>query len=361
MTRDGIFAGLCTFFLAGIAAGTLVAEGLDPASSPFLAVPFLLVILFLTARTSLSGRASFQSLAATFACAGAFCALASGCIPDAFRGFPLADLAVRSLREAIDSTPWPSPTSAPLVKALLTGDRSALSRDLLSTFRRSGASHILALSGLHLGVIYLILGKVLSVLGRFPPSIIARYVLILVFSAFYTIMTGASPSLVRAFLFILLRETAILLHRPRHPLRILLAAMVIQLASSPSVLSSTGFQLSYLAMAGITILYPRLLALWPDTGAAPLDRFPRKIWQAASLSISCQAFTAPLAWIRFHTLPAYFLITNLLALPLTFLIIILVTATILLSSLGIHPGLLVTLSDKALSLFLFILKVIAGM
>ena len=253
-------------------------------------------------------------------------------------------------------------------KALLTGDRSDLSRDLIGIFRRSGASHILALSGLHLGVIYIILGKALSLLGRFPASSVIRFILILCFTAFYTVMTGASPSLVRAFLFILLRETSILLHRPGRPLRILLAAMVIQLAIFPSVISSLGFQLSYLAMAGITILHPRLLRLWTTVGNGGSDEtggtigyVARKIWTSASLSISCQVFTAPLVWLRFGTLPAYFLITNLMALPLTSVIMTLVITTLLLTSLGICPEVLVVLSDKVLSLFLFILEVIADL
>ena len=134
-------------------------------------------------------------------------------------------------------------------------------------------------------------------------------------AAFYLAMTGASPSLVRAFLFILFNELARLLPgRRRRPVNIFCAARTVQLAVSPGVVRSLGFQLSYLAMLGIFLIHPRLDAWYPQSVRwDPL----RRLWTAVSLTLSCQAFTAPLVWLRFHTFPKYFLLTNLAALPLT--------------------------------------------
>lgn len=358
MSRDRVFAGLCTSFLAGITAGILIADLSKPVFRPFLATLSLIPVLLSAIRHSKSGRINTIQAAAVFALTGAFCSLAGHGSP--VLSSSLTDRAASAFRSIIDSVPWPSDTTGPLVKALLTGDRSGLPKDIVSIFRRSGASHILALSGLHLGIIYLILSKTLSVLGRFPAAYVIRYILILVISAFYTIMTGASPSLVRAFLFIVIRETGLLLSRPRRPLRILLTAMLIQLSISPSTIMSAGFQLSYLAMAGITVLHPKLLAIWPDAGSRNGGRsLQAKIWNAASLSISCQAFTAPLAWLRFRSFPPYFLITNLLALPLTSIAITLAVATLSLSATGLCPELLVKVTDKAVSTLVFILRVIS--
>ena len=360
MSGDRIFAGLCTSFLAGIAAGILIASLSRPIFHPFLATPFLCLVLLAEIRHSRTGRINTIQAAAIFALTGVFCSLANHSSPDLSSS--LTNKAAAAFRSIIDTIPWPSETSGPLVKALLTGDRSGLGKDLVDIFRRSGASHILALSGLHLGIIYLILSKALSILGRFKASFIARYILILAISAFYTIMTGASPSLVRAFLFILIRETGIILSRPLRPIRILLTAITVQLAISPSVILSAGFQLSYLAMAGIILLHPRLLALWPEEDVhGGRKSFPEKIWNAASLSISCQAFTAPLAWFRFRSFPPYFLITNLFALPLTSIVITLSVASISLTATGLCPPLLVTVTDKAVSTLIFILRVISDM
>ena len=102
--------------------------------------------------------------------------------------------------------------------------------------------------------------------------------------------------------------------RRRRSVNVFCAALTVQLAVSPTVVGSLGFQLSYLAMLGIVLVFPRLEAWYPDGRR----RDPvRRIWSAVALTLSCQLFTAPLVWVRFHSFPKYFLLTNLGALPLT--------------------------------------------
>uniref|UniRef100_UPI004029B283 ComEC/Rec2 family competence protein n=1 Tax=Candidatus Cryptobacteroides bacterium TaxID=3085639 RepID=UPI004029B283 len=246
-----------------------------------------------------------------------------------------------------------------LLKALLTGDKSGLDSHTVATFRDSGAAHILALSGLHLGFIYAILLKVTSLAGMSPRVRKIRSILIIAVSGFYTIATGASPSLVRAFLFIVINETARLLHRHVPPVHVLCIALMIQLALTPAVISSIGFQMSYLAMAGIFLIYPHLKAWYPGRESG-ID-LPRKIWNTAALTLSCQILTGPLAWLRFRTFPLYFLITNLFALPVTSLLMLLAICTTALTYIGLCPNLLVTATDSAASALLFIMEVIAGL
>ena len=176
-------------------------------------------------------------------------------------------------------------------------------------------------------------------------------------------MTGATPSIIRAFLFITINETARLLGRKREPVRVLLAALTVQLALKPDVISSVGFQLSYMAMAGIFLLYPTLERIYPAPSGSRLSRFNpfRKIWNAAMLSISCQIFTGPIAWHYFHTFPKYFILTNLIALPLTSAIMTLSVATIALSFFGICPEPLVILNDHAMQALVFCLEIISGL
>ena len=314
----------------------------------------------------LSGRRIF--FAGIFIVTGIFCSLnyhiASG-IPEYGSGIvsTAAAKAVGHLRATIDAIPYPSETTGPLVKALLTGDKSDLPKEITGIFRDSGASHILALSGLHLGVLYLLLTRLTSPLGNSPKARKSRCSLIIVAALFYSIMTGATPSIIRAFLFITINETARLLGRKREPVRVLLAALTVQLALKPDVISSVGFQLSYMAMAGIFLLYPTLERIYPAPSGSRLSRFNpfRKIWNAAMLSISCQIFTGPIAWHYFHTFPKYFILTNLVALPLTSAIMTLSVATIALSFFGICPEPLVILNDHAMQALVFCLEIISGL
>ena len=243
---------------------------------------------------------------------GLLCGLSAALVPTVPRSPDPG--AADALQAAIDAAGFPHTESAALLKALLLGRRDALSRATEEAFRAAGASHILALSGLHLGILYGILQVLLACLGRSRGATILRSALSLAAAGAYLRMTGGSPSLVRAFLFICLSEAARLLPgRRRAPLNIFCAALTIQLAADPACASQLGFQLSYLAMLGITLVFPRLDAWYP-----PSSRHDpvRRIWSAAALTLSCQLFTAPLVWIRFHSFPKFFLLTNLGALPL---------------------------------------------
>ena len=367
-------------FAAGVAAGAFLCPMLQPPAHYLLADCLLLTIELTTIlashlhfgkhcdrqnRAAGSRRGMFSGI---FLLAGIFCALCHSLsvgIPE-YGGGPVASAAAKavgSLRDTIDAIPYPSATTAPLVKALLTGDKSDLTKEITGIFRDSGASHILALSGLHLGVLYILLARLTAPLGNSPWIRRLRYSLIIVAALFYSIMTGATPSIIRAFLFITINETAKLLGRKREPVRVLLAALTIQLALKPDVITSVAFQLSYMAMAGIFLLFPTLDRIYPAPNGSKLSRFNplRKIWSAAMLSISCQVFTGPLAWYYFHTFPKYFILTNLIALPLTSAIMTLSVATIALSFFGICPEPLVILNDHAMQALVFCLEIISGL
>lgn len=387
--------GISVPFAAGVAMGVALYPLLS-GGLPFITSSILLVLICITTllvrfdklsdrsgkrlvslsnqprldRLTRSGRLSGRRIffAGIFIVTGIFCSLnyhiASG-IPEYGSGIvsTAAAKAVGHLRATIDAIPYPSETTGPLVKALLTGDKSDLPKEITGIFRDSGASHILALSGLHLGVLYILLARLTAPLGNSPWIRRLRYSLIIVAALFYSIMTGATPSIIRAFLFITINETAKLLGRKREPVRVLLVALTVQLALKPDVISSVGFQLSYMAMAGIFLLYPTLERIYPAPSGSRLSRFNpfRKIWNAAMLSISCQIFTGPIAWHYFHTFPKYFILTNLVALPLTSAIMTLSVATIALSFFGICPEPLVILNDHAMQALVFCLEIISGL
>lgn len=291
---------------------------------------------------------------------GAFCFF-SASITGRTPGFEpeFARTAMRNFTGLIERTGFEGGQTEPLVKALLTGRRDAISRETAENFRTAGAAHILALSGLHLGIIYGILTRLLAGLGHSRTATAARSVITISASGSYAIMTGASPSIVRAFLFIALNEAARLQPgRRRSSANIFCTALTVQLVLNPLVIRETGFQLSYLAMLGIIVLFPRIDAWYPS--GSRLDPF-RRIWSSAALTISCQIFTAPLVWMRFHTFPIYFLLTNLVALPLTELLIISALLTLAMSAAGIDPIITKSLTERLGQTLVFCLDVISGM
>lgn len=398
MTETADIKPLALAFTFGAASGLLLSR-ISMHAAYISSATSLLAALTLTVITSADRRQA--EILLLFLTAGVFCAATSTLTSlGAVAGKPLFAGLAADFRSMISSIPFPHDGTAPLVNALLTGDRSSLDSSVMNSFRDSGASHILALSGLHLGIIYGILLKATSIFGKHPTVKAVRSLIIISLCGIYTLATGASPSLVRAFLFILVNETARLTHRSNNPLRVYCAALFIQTSINPQVISSTGFQLSYLAMAGIFLLYPALKKWYPQEEAAGdmliekdagrtesdglegvtidkgccrarrcwtswmktiLSAAPRKIWDAAALTISCQVFTGPLAWWKFGTFPKYFLLTNLLSLPLISAVMLLSVSTSVLFAIGICPDFLISLTDSSASLLLFIMKVISSM
>ena len=249
--------------------------------------------------------------------------------------------------KAIDRIGFRSPDTNSIIKALIIGDRSDIPKDITQAFRDSGASHILALSGLHLGIIYSILAKGLSFIGNKSGARAVRSAAIILTCGLYTLATGAGPSIVRAFLFIIIGEISRLHDRYKSTGTVLLSALLIHLTIAPSDIREVGFQLSYAAMAGIAYIFPWLKGFWPDDkgedSIGVLKYCPRPlrwIWATASMSIACQITTAPLAWHYFGTFPVHFLLTNLIALPLTGFIIPVSLLTLGLSACGICPAMI---------------------
>ena len=260
------------------------------------------------------------------------------------------------LKSGIDSLPLEDYGSNALIKALITGDKSDVPAEVNRVFRDSGASHILALSGMHLALIYVILTKLLAILGRSRKADAARFAVIVGSTFFYSVMTGSSPSIIRAFLFIVLRETALLSGRKARNVNILCFGLTVQCALNPGVITSASFQLSYLAMCGIYFLYPHLRDMYPAD--VPVIR---KIWNSAAMSISCQAFTGPLAWVLFGSAPVYFIITNLIAIPLTSALMPVALAAALLHRAGLCPEFLIRGIDWCCEAVIFSLTVICSL
>lgn len=301
---------------AGVCAAAILFSRMDNASEwRYLVAGTIPLVLALALFPALHDRQSAISRNpalwwSVFFALGTFCFSTAGIIaPGAYEDKAFGNITAK-LVNLISRMPFKDGENNALAQALILGDKSHLSRSTISDFRTAGAAHLLALSGMHLGIIYLAINRILMIFGNSIPVRKIRNIVTVCLCGFYTLLCGAGASLVRAWLFIALNETAKFLDRPQPPQQIFCAALTLHLIFKPGSIVDIGFQLSYLAMVGIVFVWPWMREWYNEKGLG------RKIWEAASLSICCQLFTAPLTLIYFGTFPKYFLITNLVASPL---------------------------------------------
>lgn len=350
MTEARDIAGFALPFTAGALLASMVPyDGICRLSC--LAGTFLILTAALVSSRLFLDQRRFLQMSAigiTALCTGilANCA-ASACSISSLERITGIRAVASQFKEGIvtviDSLNFQEKDTGALLKALLTGDRTSLSHEVTQAFRKSGAAHILALSGMHLGIIYGILVWILRGTGNTPAIKRLRSIILICACGFYTLATGAGESITRAFLFILLNEISGLTHRKTGLRHIMMAALIIQIAIDPTSVSSVGFQLSYAAIAGIAFIHPHLKGFWPYEG----DRkgLMGRIWETASMSISCQMTTAPLAWYYFGSIPSNFLITNLIAIPLTTLTIPFSLICVVLQAAGICPQIMTDITE----------------
>ena len=204
-----------------------------------------------------------------------------------------------------------------VLAALTVGDKEELSDDIVETYSVSGASHVLALSGLHIGFLYALLLFVLRPLWRrwrrLKPLLLLLLVFFLVSFAFFT---GLSSSVVRSVVMFSLLAFAGL--QPEKPLTLntLAATAFLMLLCKPVWLFDVGFQLSFSAVAAIVLVQPKLYALWKVD-----NRFLRYLWGLMTVSMAAQLGTAPLVIFYFSRFSTHFLLTNLWVIPMVSLVL----------------------------------------
>lgn len=243
-----------------------------------------------------------------------------------------------------------------VLKALSVGDKSALSREVKRNFRASGATHLLALSGLHVGIIYKLFGAMFAILGGAPVAKRIRSLLTITFLWWFAVITGLSPSIFRAVMMITIYELGSLIGRRSNGLNSLAASAIIITLINPDAPSELSFQMSFCACLSIFTIFPRLNAMM-QTKLTPV----KYIWDCATLAISCQMTTGMIAWAEFGTFPEYFIITNLLTVPLVAVIMYLLFAAAITSGIPKIGGIAAAALVRATELLNLITETIAGL
>ncbi|MGD0711216.1 MAG: ComEC/Rec2 family competence protein [Bacteroidales bacterium] len=200
--------------------------------------------------------------------------------------------------------------------AVILGYRDKIDADLYSVYQGAGVMHLLCVAGMHVGIVFIVLSFLLSFLDKSKKGKYFKPIILILFIWFYAVITGLSPPVNRAALMITFVIIGKMLGRYTNVYNTLSASALIMLIFDPALIADTGFQLSYVAVLGISLLYPAINKLWITS-----HRILKYIWQIASVSIAAQLSIFPLAMLYFHQFPNYFLIANILVVPLASIII----------------------------------------
>jgi ComEC/Rec2-related protein len=230
-----------------------------------------------------------------------------------------------------------------LLKAVCLGDRSDLDKELKLAYSNAGAMHLLAVSGLHMGLIWWVLNHLLSWMVRLSGKEIFRSISIIAILWIFAFVTGFSSSVSRSATMLTLFTAGRLMCQRMQALNSILVSAFFLIAMNPSRMLDVGFQLSYAAILGIVTLYPVFRRLFTIK-----NRWIRRIWEAAIVSFTAQISTAPLVIYYFHQVPVYSLISSMITIPLLSLLIALFVVSIPFMAAGIGSqlfnGLLIKLA-----------------
>ena len=221
--------------------------------------------------------------------------------------FKVRDRALQILKQYIQS-----PAEIGIAEALLIGYRNDLDKDLVQAYSNTGVVHIIAISGLHIALIYAALLRLFSIFKYSKARKWLEPVIILVVIWAFTLIAGAAPSVLRAAIMFTFIVAGKFIGKNGNVYNTLAASAFVLLTINPFYLWDVGFQLSYAAVFSIIIFFRPL-----NTLLYFRNSFLRWVWQLCAVSLSAQVFTMPLVVYHFHQFPLSFLVSNLLVVPLS--------------------------------------------
>ena len=216
--------------------------------------------------------------------------------------------------------------SKAIVQAVILGDKASLTKSLRATYSQTGTSHLLALSGLHLSVIF----SLLLLLTRTLSSSLIRTCIVLTSIWVYAFVVGLPVSVLRAAVMFSIFIFIQLLNRKTFSLNSLSSSALVLLFVNPLLLWDVSFQMSFLSVLGIFLFYP-LFTFCLRPASSFLGSFFNAIIKMMAVSLSAQIGVAPLVLYYFGGFPTYFLFANIIAVP-AFIVVVYIVLVALLGS-----------------------------
>lgn len=211
----------------------------------------------------------------------------------------------------------PGDKEAGLAEAMLIGYKEDLDQRLVQSYSNTGVVHIIAISGLHLGLIYWLLMLLCKPLARYKTGKLVQPILIVAGIWLFSFIAGGAPSVLRSAVMFTCVVIGAQLNRKTSVYNSLAASAFLLLCYDPFWLWDAGFQLSYAAVLSLAMFYKPVYNLLFVS-----HKFPDLLWKSVSVTLAAQILTVPVSLYHFHQFPNLFLVANLLAVPLSGLIII---------------------------------------
>jgi len=224
-----------------------------------------------------------------------------------------------------------------IINALILGQRQNISKSVYTNYVNAGAIHILAVSGLHVGILLLLLNTLFKPLEKIPSGKIVKMISILILLWCYALLAGASASIIRAATMFSIVAVGMHLKRPSNIYNTLAISVFFILLFKPLFLFDVGFQLSYLAVLAIVSMQPILYKIWK-----PRFWLSDKLWQITTVTIAAQFGVLPISLFYFHQFPGLFWLSNIVVIPLIGIILGSGILVILLALLNALPSFLAT-------------------
>jgi len=232
-----------------------------------------------------------------------------------------------------------------VINALLLGQRQDVSKDTYKSFTKSGAVHILAISGLHIGLLLLMLSVLFKPLSYFKYGKKIAPIIIILLLWMYAFVTGMSASVVRAVTMFSLVTIAIYSNRITNTYNTLVISAFLLLLCNPYYVFDVGFQLSYSAVFAIVWIKPLFDTLW-----TPKNYFTRKLWDVFSVTLAAQFGILPLSLFYFHQFPGLFFVSNMVIIPLLGILLGLGIVTLVFAYFGWIPEKLLFAFNESITL-----------
>lgn len=242
-----------------------------------------------------------------------------------------------------------------LIQALILGQKDGIDPETYQDFSKAGVVHILAVSGLHVGIVLLILQYVFKPLEWLPYGQIIKTLTVIAFLWLFALMAGFSPSVSRAVTMFSLFAIAINMKRKTNTINVLCISLFILLLIHPQRIFEVGFQLSYSAVFAIVTMQPPLFKLWK-----PKWKPIKYLWSIASVTITAQLGVLPLSLYYFQQFPGLFMLANIVIIPLLGVLLVMGILVVLLSLIGFLPEFLQLTYAKMLQLLTVFVNKIAS-
>ena len=231
-----------------------------------------------------------------------------------------------------------------VVAAMALGDKSALTKELRNVYSVTGASHVLALSGLHLGIIYTLISFL--IVGRRWQTVSQLFCILSIWA--FVFLVGMSVSVVRSAIMLTVYALLSLGHRDKMSVNTLAFAAMVMLLVNPRSLFDIGFQMSFVAVLSILLWLPVFMGVFSERFLME-HRWVKWCWGMVAVSVAAQTGVAPLIAYYFGRFSSYFLLTNFIVIPAATLILYLSLVVLLIPRLAYLLIYIVTKLDAVLA------------